>query len=463
MSSDAPTHGRISTDATLKPGLRPFQEFVRTGALGGAALLACTVVAIAWANSPWADRYFGLFESVFAIGPASAPLAKTLHHWINDGLMAVFFLLVGLEIKRELLVGELSTLRQAALPIAAALGGMIVPAAVYAVLNRGGDGAEGWGIPMATDIAFALGVLALLGPRVPVGLKVFLAAFAIVDDMGAVLVIAIFYTSSLSWLALGAAAAIIVALFCLNAFKVGALAPYLLFGALLWLALLSSGLHATIAGVILALTIPVRTRINAREYSARARGLLDEFDRTETGDLLVMTSKGQQEAIQQLDVASDEVQGPLLRLEHALHSTVAFVIMPIFALANAGVRVGEVGQLGASPIMIGVALGLLLGKPLGITLCGWLAVRFLGASFPTGVTMQMIHGVSWIGGIGFTMSLFIAGLAFEESLQLDAAKFGILAGSLLAGVIGFMLVRQATNSSQPGVGVPTPVLPVHDV
>lgn len=429
----------------LTRALQPFQEFAHTGALGGIALLACTVFALAWANSPWGDSYFSLWESAIAIGPRSAPLVKSLQHWINDGLMAVFFLLVGLEIKRELLVGELASIRHAALPIAAAIGGMIVPAALYAMLNFGGEGAAGWGIPMATDIAFALGVLALVGSRVPIGLKVFLTAFAIVDDIGAVLVIAIFYTTSISWLAVGAATAIVAVLLCLNAFKVASLPAYLLFGALLWLALLSSGLHATIAGVIVALTIPVRTRINAEEYSVRARTLLDEFDRTETGDLLVLTSKGQQEAIHQLDLASGDVQGPLLRLEHALHATVAFVIMPIFALANAGVRVDTIERFVSSPITIGVTLGLLAGKPIGITACSWFAVRFLGASLPTGVTIQMIHAVSWIGGIGFTMSLFVAGLAFGESGQMDAAKFGILAGSILAGAAGYLLLRNVAK------------------
>jgi len=443
MPSDSSQRRRRGQPSVLLSSvLRPFQEFVRTGALGGVALLACALFALAWANSPWGASYFSLWETVIAVGPASAPLAKTLHHWISDGLMAVFFLLVGLEIKRELLVGELASVRQASLPIAAAIGGMIVPAAIYALINGRGPGAGGWGIPMATDIAFALGVLALLGPRVPVGLKVFLAAFAIVDDMGAVLVIALFYTSSISWLALGGALVVIGLLLALNYYKVGVLPPYLLLGVALWFALLSSGLHATIAGVILAFTIPARTRIDAGQYSARARALLDEFDRTESGDKLVMTNKGQQEAIHQLDIASGEVQGPLLRLEHALNGTVAFVIMPIFAFANSGVRVGEFGQLAANPITIGVATGLLIGKPIGITLCSWLTVRYLGATLPSGVTMRMIHGVSWIGGIGFTMSLFIAGLAFGESLQLDAAKFGVLAGSVVSGVVGLLLLRR---------------------
>lgn len=422
--------------------LRPFQQFAQAGALSGILLLACSALALAWANSPWGDSYFALWETGFTIGPASAPLTHSLHHWINDGLMAVFFLLVGLEIKRELLVGELASVRQAALPVVAALGGMLMPAAVFVAVNRGGPGASGWAIPMATDIAFALGVLTLVGPRLPVGLKVFLAALAIADDMGAVLVIACFYSSDTSLPALAAAAAITAALVACNARGVRTLTPYLLLGGLLWLALLASGVHATIAGVILALTIPARTRVNAADFSQRARRLLDEFDRTETGDLLVLTSTGQQEAIHELDVVSDDVQGPLLRLEHALHGIVAYAIMPLFALANAGVRLGGAADASGGAITAGVALGLVLGKPLGITLFSWLALRLRWATLPAGVTLRMLHGASWLAGIGFTMSLFIAGLAYGTSSRLDAAKIGVLGGSVVAGIVGFTLLRR---------------------
>ncbi len=434
-----------SRSALLANLLRPFQEFARTGSLGSVALFACTLIALVWANSPWSDAYFRLWETVVVVGPETVPLAMSLRHWVSDGLMVVFFLLVGLEIKRELLVGELASVRRASLPIAAAIGGMIVPAPIYALINGRGAGEPGWGIPMATDIAFALGVLALVGSRTPVGLKVFLAAFAIVDDMGAVLVIAVFYTSSLSWMALGAAAAIVALLLVLNVMRVGSLVPYLLLGVLLWLTLISSGLHATIAGVILACTIPARTHVDTERFSARARALVDEFDSSGTVAHPVMTSMGQQEAIHQLDVASDDVQGPLLKLEHALHAPVAFVVMPIFALANAGVRIEDVGHLALSPIALGVLTGLVIGKPIGITLFSWLSLRFLGASLPTGVSLRMIHGVSWIGGIGFTMSLFIAGLAFSAGGQLDAAKFGILSGSIVGGTIGFLLLRTQTS------------------
>jgi NhaA family Na+:H+ antiporter len=433
--------------SAISRALRPFQEFAHTGALGGVALLAATVAAFVWANSPFSESYFHLWETEIAIGPASAPLQWSVHHVINDGLMTVFFLLVGLEIKRELLVGELASRRQALLPIAAAVGGMMVPGLVYAALNAGGAGSAGWAIPMATDIAFALGILALAGSRVPLSLKVFLTALAIVDDLGAVIVIAIFYTHSLVLPALGAAAVLVGVLILMNRLTVASLLPYLATGALLWVAMLASGLHATIAGVVLAFTIPAKTRVNAAEYSAQARALLDDFDRTETGDLLVLTSKGQQEAVHRLDVASDAVLGPLLRLEQALHGAVAFVVVPLFAFANAGVQLSGATNLLTNATAVGVTLGLVVGKPVGITAFSWLAVRFWGASLPTGVTLRHLHAVSWIAGIGFTMSLFVSGLAFADAALLTAAKVGILSGSIVAGAVGFVLLRRL---AQPG-------------
>jgi NhaA family Na+:H+ antiporter len=428
-------------------GLRPFQEFAAAGALGGVLLLACAVVALAWANSPWRESYFALWETKVAIGLAPRPITGSLHHWINDGLMAVFFLLVGLEIKREFLVGELASLRQAALPVAAALGGMIVPATIYALINRGGPAAAGWGIPMATDIAFALGVLAMLGRRVPIGLKVFLTALAIVDDLGAVAVIALFYTAGVQWNALMLAGVVMVALVVLNNRGVRALTPYLLFGLVLWAALLASGVHATIAGVLLALTIPSRTRINTAQFSERARSFIEEFDRAETGDLLIITSKGQQEAIHSFRALSEAVQGPLLRLEHSLHGVVTFAIMPLFALANAGVQVGAIAPVLTDPATLGVAAGLLLGKPLGIYGFSRLAVRLGLARLPSEVSWSLLHGAAWLGGIGFTMSLFVAGLAFGAGSLNDAAKVGVLAGSTAAGIVGLLLVRR-------GIAVP---------
>ena len=377
----------------------PFQRFAGSEAASGIVLLASTACALAWANSPWQPAYASLLHHSLPIGSRAMHLDLTVHQWINDFLMALFFLLVGLEIKRELLAGELASVRKAALPIAAAIGGMVVPALLYAALNDGGVGARGWGIPMATDIAFALGIAALLGPRVPVSLKVFLAAVAIVDDIGAVLVIALFYTASIAWAYLAAVAALVLVLVLINRAGVQHPAPYLLFGIALWVAMLSSGIHATIAGVLLALTIP-----------ARAPG---------SGRSLLET------------------------LEHALSKPIAFVVVPLFALANAGVRVGGATASGiSSTVLAGVVIGLVLGKPLGISLASWLAVRSRFAVLPDGVSWRMLRGVSWLGGIGFTMSLFVGALAFADEALLDSAKIGVLLASCVAAFMGWLMLRE---------------------
>jgi Na+:H+ antiporter, NhaA family len=420
----------------------PFQEFFRTEAAGGALLVACACAALVVANSKWADAYHRLLSVTITIGPGDHALALTVHQWINDALMAVFFLLVGLEIKREALAGELASPRHAALPIAGAIGGMVVPAFIYVLTNGGGMASRGWAIPMATDIAFALGVLALVAPRAPSGLKTFLAASAIVDDMGAVLVIALFYTRAIAWGALAMAGLTLLLLIALNVLRVRRLTPFLVLGVGLWFFVHESGVHATIAGVLLALTIPTRTRINAAQFSAEARGLLDHFDRTETGTALVLTSKNQQEAITGLERATEGVITPLLRLEHAIHGFSAFVVMPLFAFSNAGV--GLHGSLGGG-VPVAVILGLAIGKPLGITGAALAAVRLRLAVLPDGVTWTALHGCAWLAGIGFTMSLFIATLAFDGTTLLDAAKFGILTGSLLASIVGAVVVRRGTR------------------
>ncbi len=422
----------------------PFQEFFRTEAAGGALLVVCACAALALANSPWADVYQSLWRTrlMLSVGSGHA-IDLDLHQWINDGLMAVFFLLVGLEIKREVRAGELASPRQATLPIAAALGGMLLPALTYSLTNGGGLAARGWAIPTATDIAFALGVLSLIAPNAPRGLKIFLAALAIVDDMGAVLMIAVFYTREIAWHPLGVAALILVALATLNRLRIRSLWPYLLLGLGLWFFVHESGVHATVAGVLLALTIPTRTRINAEEFSARARGLLDHFDHTETGDLLVLTSRGQQDAIVGLERASEAVTAPLLRLEHALHAFSAYIVMPLFAFSNAGVALG--GGAAHGDVTLAVFLGLAAGKPVGITVASFAAVRLRLASLPEGVTWTLLHGAAWLGGIGFTMSLFIAGLAFQGSDLLDSAKLGIFGGSVVAAVVGAVVIRRSTR------------------
>jgi NhaA family Na+:H+ antiporter len=416
-----------------------FQRFFRTETFGGLVLLGFALVALAIANSPLGEAYRHLWEIPLTIGFPPHELSLNLREWINDGLMGVFFLLVGLEIKRELLAGELSSPRQAALPIACAIGGMVVPAVIYLLFNPGGVGAHGWGIPMATDIAFALGTLNLIAPRAPIGAKVLLTALAIVDDMGAVLIISIFYSQAMMWSALAGAALTLLVLIAFNMIGIRRLWPYLLVGVVLWFFVHASGVHATIAGVVLAFTIPARSRINAQEFSTEARSLLDRFDRTETGDFLVLTSKGQQEAVFALQRASGSVTEPILRLEQALHKFSAFVVMPLFAFANAGVKIDL--SLQHAEIGFGILSGLMFGKPLGIMMCAFIAVKAGIAKLPRGVNWGSLLGYATLAGIGFTMSLFIAMLAFEDQELIDAAKRGVILGSLLAGTIGAVLLK----------------------
>jgi NhaA family Na+:H+ antiporter len=428
--------------------LRPFQKFAQQETSSGLVLLGCAVVALTWANSPWGASYEHLWEQQITIGHARWGLTMSLHHWINDGLMAIFFFVVGLEIKRELLIGELSTRQTAALPIAGALGGMIAPALIYAAFNAGTEGIRGWGIPMATDIAFALGALALLGPRVPTVLKVFLAALAIADDLGAVVVIAVFYTADLSFTNLIVAAVIFAALLGANRLGVRSAVVYGLVGLLLWLAVLASGVHATIAGVMLALTIPARTRIDEAEFIARVEQSLADFRAADEPGSTVLTSPGHQEAIHQLEEACEAAQAPLFKLENKLHTFVAFGIMPLFALANAGVRLGANSASAlTSAVTLGVIFGLVLGKPIGITLFSRLSAKFGIAALPGEASWSAIHGVSWLGGIGFTMSLFIANLAFAGTPQLEEAKIGILIASTVAGVIGWTVLNRSFRRS----------------
>ena len=427
---------------------RPFQQFAQASSLSGVILLAAATVALIWANCPWKATYFALWDAKVVFGPAEAPLVMSVHDCINEMLMVVFFLLVGLEIKREVLVGELSSLRQAALPLLGAIGGMVVPAALYAAFNADRETAHGWGIPMATDIAFALGILTLMGQRCPLGLKVFLTALAIVDDLGGIVVIAGLYSGVVDVNGLLASAGLVALLLLLNRMRVRVLAPYLAVGLVLWFAVHASGIPATVAGVLLAFTLPVRTRINAAEFSQRARAIIDEFDRAETGDLLVITSKGQQEAIHALESESEGVQAPILRLEHALHGVVAFGIMPLFAFANAGLDLGQAAWPWQSSVGAGVLLGLLVGKPLGIMLFSILAVRTGLAALPRETSWTHIHGAGWLAGIGFTVSLFVARLSFTNEAHLDAARLGILGASLLAGAIGATLLLRTAGTSK---------------
>ena len=446
------TPSRSTTRAAAGVLIRPFQRFIALESASGILLLVAALAALVWANSPFAGSYFRLWETVGTAGLGPIEVSKPLLLWINDGLMAIFFFVVGLEIKREVMVGELAEPKKAALSVAAAIGGMAVPAAVYALVNAGGPGAAGWGVPMATDIAFALGVLALLGRRVPLALKVFVTAVAIVDDLGAVLVIAVFYTEKLSTGMLGVGAAFLLALALLNRAGVRRTWPYALLGACLWLAFLKSGVHATIAGVLLAMTIPSRRKIDAPEFLRRAQILLEEFREDAVGGRMEPT-EDQRDAVHSLEKAAENVTTPLARLEHALHPWVAFFIMPVFALANAGVAIGGglLGTLG-SPVTLGIVLGLFVGKQVGILAAAWMAVKAGVAALPAGVAWRQVWGVSLLCGIGFTMSLFIASLAFGDPALLDDAKVGILAGSLVSGIVGAVaLLRPAPDSAAAAV------------
>lgn len=423
--------------------LRPFQEFFRLEASGGILLMVCTVIALAWANSPWAASYFALWQTPVNVSVGSLVINKPLLLWINDGLMAIFFFLVGLEIKREIRSGELSNPKQAALPMAAAIGGMVVPALLYTWVNWGTPEVKGWGIPMATDIAFALGVLAMLGKRVPVALKIFLTALAIVDDLGAVLVIAIFYTAKLSLTSLGIGFAFLVLSSIANMVGVRKTVIYVILGIGLWVAFLKSGVHATIAGVLLALTIPANRKLDATDFYEKANAFIQRF-RSEIKPGKVEPTPDQRGAIHALEVACEHADTPLQRMEHGLHGWVAFGIMPIFALANAGVAFGGggLGVLWSDKVAIGIILGLFFGKQIGVFLFSWLAVKANLAEMPANVSWRQLFGVGCLAGIGFTMSLFIANLAFDDPTILDNAKLGILVASILSGVWGWILLTR---------------------
>ncbi|WP_158633673.1 Na+/H+ antiporter NhaA [Tautonia sociabilis] len=480
-------------------------RFIHTAEAGGAVLFLAAMLALIWANSPWGDSYFSLFHTPIKIriGPlelappseqtaepgemaagesppdeetaASAPApageaehagvapgeehppdagghqrGMTLHHWINDALMVLFFFVVGLEIKRELVLGELAGISRAALPAAIALGGMILPAAIYTVINAIAPGGviHGWGVPMATDIAFAVGVLALLGDRVPNSVRVLLLAFAIVDDIGAILVIALFYTEQLSLLALGLAGVLVGVVYGMRRIGVLDVGPYIFVGALVWACLLVSGVHATIAGVVLGLMTPSAPWFDMKRYSIALDNLQAEFNEA--------MRQGDEEAasyalgkIEKLTQGTESILDRLIRL---IHPWSAFVVLPIFALANAGVALTaeSLAAAASSPILWGVALGLILGKPIGTTLMAWIAVRLGLVTLPEGTDFRQIFGIGLLGAIGFTVALFITDLAFNDPVRTDASKIGILAASMVAGVVGLTYLRAVLPTPSSG-------------
>jgi NhaA family Na+:H+ antiporter len=416
--------------------LQPLQTFLRTEEAGGILLLAAAIAALLWANSPWRASYDSFWHTQLTIGIGNWSLAEDLQHWVNDGLMALFFLVVGLEIKRELLTGELREPRVAALPAIAALGGMMVPALVYLAINSGGEEARGWGIPMATDIAFALGVLALVGRRLPPALKSFLLALAIVDDIGAILVIAMFYAGTIQVLALLAAVGLLGLILVLQRLHVRWTVVYVLLGVGVWLATFQSGVHATIAGVAVGLATPAVPFQRPRAVSLEAHRIADD-----TVDDPIPPDADAHQWLHLADLTREAVS-PLARAEHLLHPWTSYLIVPLFALANAGVPItsSTLGAALSSGVTLGVVAGLVVGKTVGVTAFTWAATRTGIARLPDDVRWRHLVGVAALAGIGFTVSLFITSLAFERPELQDAAKVGILAASLLAGLLGALLL-----------------------
>jgi Na+:H+ antiporter, NhaA family len=426
----------------FQQAIQPFQDFIHLESSAGLILLGCTVIALILANSSLQQYYTSLWQIELSIGIEELVLKKTLLHWINDGLMCIFFFVVGLEIKRELLIGELASIKRAILPIAAALGGMIIPAIIYFSFTAGTNTEAGWGIPMATDIAFSLGVLALLGSRIPHQLKVLLTAFAIIDDLGAVLVIALFYGSPIHWLFLMTAAIIFLVLLSANWSGIRHPSVYLTLGTVMWFTLLESGIHATIAGVLLALTVPARPRIESKAFVRRLTSLFDRYKKENKASHLGVLTQEQQSIIQTIELSYEEAETLLQRFEHTFHPWVTFAIMPIFAFANAGVVFGgNFNSILSTPLALGILCGLVIGKPIGITLFAWISVKAGLAELPSNVTWKHIYGIGLLGGIGFTMSLFIANLAFVDENLLNISKTAVLLASLIAGSIGFIILR----------------------
>ncbi len=421
--------------------LTPFDEFIRSESTSGIALIVAVVLALVFANSALSDEYHHLLEVPFAIGLGAWQLELPLHAWINEFLMVFFFFIVGLEIKREVLIGELSDLRQASLPVFAALGGMLVPALVFAAFNYGTPYMDGWAIPMATDIAFCVGLVVLLGKRVPRSLSVLLVALAIVDDLGAVMVIALFYTANISTTALAIAAGLLLLLVIFNYVGLRSALPFLVVGIILWLTLLHSGIHATVAGVLVAFCVPARPRHSTARFSRKIHGLLERFDDCRGSHCGIYPDEKQKTLLHAMHKELLMVEAPLQRMEHYLHLPVALLIIPIFAISNAGIplNIESLSAALVNPVTQGIAVGLVFGKVLGIAGFAWLAVKLGIAKLPADIAMKHIIGMAMLGGIGFTMSIFIAELSFPGQYEiLNMAKTGIFAASLFSGVAGYI-------------------------
>ncbi len=417
----------------------PVQTFIHTEEVGAIVLLLAAASALGWANSPWSDSYASFWHTTISFDIYIFAISEDLEHIVNDGLMAVFFFVVGLEIKRELLHGELSSFRRAVLPAMAALGGMVAPALIYLAFNSSGGTAVGWGIPIATDIAFALGALALLGRRLPAQLRIFLLGLAVVDDLGAIAVIAVFYTESIQWMDLGLALGVFVVIAACIRIGIRSLGFYLILSVVMWQFFLESGIHATVAGVLISVLTPARPYLHRKDYKNAVEDLLHDFELAmEKGD-----EEKAESIVAEVEKLSQGTEGPMERLERVIHPWTSFVVLPIFALANAGIVISwdSLTEAAASPITLGILAALPLGNALGIFTMTWLTVRLGLGRLPSYVTWSHVLGVALLGGIGFTVSIFVSGLAFQDSALVDQAKIGVFGGSLLAGAAGYLFLR----------------------
>ncbi len=430
-------------EKAFKKVATPLEHFIHAQTTTGIILMGMTTLALILANSPLTKDYADFFHTTVELNIGSWNLSHNIHHWINDGLMAIFFFMIGLEIKRNILVGELSNIKVAMLPILSAIGGMAMPAIIYLAINRGTEGVVGWGIPMATDIAFAISALVLLGNRVSPSLITFLVALAIVDDLGAVVVIAVFYTEQIHLLPLALASVSFLLMVSLNRFGIHMILPYFIVGLFMWFFMLESGVHATIAGVIAAMAIPSRPKITPHDFTNHTKNLLDEYDNYPIATDFSLHEK-QKAILINIKDRIDAIGSPAARLEHELHLPVSLIVIPLFALANAGISIdfSAIGTTIVQNVSLGIISGLILGKVLGIAGVAWLAIKLGIAKLPEGSSMSQIFGVAFLGGIGFTMSIFVADLAFlgNEALIFQA-KIGILLASLISGLFGYLWLR----------------------
>ena len=427
--------------------LTPFQKFVKTESLAGILLFGATIIALVWANSSYGSYYDNLLQYKVGISFQDFELKKPLILWINDGLMSIFFFLIGLELKRELLIGEINTLKKAAFPIVAALGGVFIPVGLYLILNQDPDTAKGWGIPMATDIAFALAILSTLGKRIPLSLKIFLTAFAIIDDIAAVLVIAIFYSAEINWIYILYGSIIIAGLGIMYFVKKYSFVIGIIAAIIVWFLFLKSGVHPTIAGVLLAFTIPIKRRININIFSKYLSSISNKITNGNDNNEKHLLTKEEMECIDDLDDLTFEVRSPLQHLENKLHSLVAYFVLPIFAFANAGVVISLSYEFNFT-LMTNIAISLFIGKFIGVSLFSYLGIKFKIAELPAGVTFKQVLGISAIAGVDFTMSIFIDNLAFYGDLiSINSVKVGVIIGSLISGIVGYIILRVSTNKS----------------